>query len=102
MSAPSCWTEQRTVWEIEYVDTVTQKCMPVTKQECRPVIKQRCMSVTKQECRPVTKQECMPVTKQECMPVTKQECMPVTKVTRKSKILECQVFFKLSSPSPQS
>ena len=39
VSAPSCWTEQSTVWETQYVDTVTQECRPVTKQECSPVTK---------------------------------------------------------------
>ena len=39
VSAPSCWTEQDTVWETQYVDTVTQECRPVTKQECSAVTK---------------------------------------------------------------
>ena len=39
VSSPSCWTEQSTVWETQYVDTVTQECSPVTKQECSPVTK---------------------------------------------------------------
>ena len=39
VSSPSCWTEQSTVWETQYVDTVTQECRPVTKQECSPVTK---------------------------------------------------------------
>ena len=39
VSTPSCWTEQDTVWETQYVDTVTQECRPVTKQECSAVTK---------------------------------------------------------------
>merc|ERR1719234_2973021 len=54
VSAPSCWTEQSTVWETQYVDTVTQECRPVTKQECSPVTKQTPQRVSKS----VPKQVC--------------------------------------------
>ena len=39
VSAPRCWTEQSTVWETQYVDSVSQECRPVTKQECSDVTK---------------------------------------------------------------
>merc|ERR1719480_421700 len=54
VSSPSCWTEQNTVWETQYVDTVTQECRPVTKQECSPVTKQEPQRVSKS----VPKQVC--------------------------------------------
>ena len=31
VSTPSCWTEQETVWDTQYVDQVTMECSPVTK-----------------------------------------------------------------------
>ena len=31
VSAPSCWMEQETVWDTQYVDQVTMECSPVTK-----------------------------------------------------------------------
>merc|ERR1719215_2569259 len=52
--APGCWTEQSTVWETQFVDTVTQECRPVTKQECSPVTKQTPQRVSKS----VPKQVC--------------------------------------------
>ena len=39
VSAPSCWTEQDTVWDTQYVDMVTQECKPVTQQVCNQVKK---------------------------------------------------------------
>ena len=31
VASPSCWTEQETVWDTQYVDQVTMQCNEVVK-----------------------------------------------------------------------
>merc|ERR1711868_140075 len=46
VASPSCWTEQETVWDTQYVDQVTMQCNEVVKQVPQRVSK----SVPKQVC----------------------------------------------------
>merc|ERR1711868_120787 len=46
VASPSCWTEQETVWDTQYVDQVTLQCNEVVKQVPQRVSK----SVPKQVC----------------------------------------------------
>ena len=75
----SCWTEQATVWDTQYVETESQECQTVQMMQCNTLYQEQCVPTMKQECRMVPDQECTKVPYQDCQPVAQEQCNQVHK-----------------------